>query len=225
MIFKKMKKIILSLDTSLNYCSVSLLVDNCIDSLFEKCKQNQTKIILPMIKKILKRNLINLDEINLIGVTHGPGELTGIRTGICVSKSIAIIKKIPLISVSTISILAEQSKRLHLLNKVLVVMNFNKNKIFLGKYSINNKHGIFELKGKERLLKYSDFDIKKLNLDNEWTIIGNMSKKENFERNKKIKFIKISVPNAIDIIPFANFFYKNKNNFKNIKNIKVNYLF
>ncbi|XRX42904.1 MAG: tRNA (adenosine(37)-N6)-threonylcarbamoyltransferase complex dimerization subunit type 1 TsaB [Buchnera aphidicola (Tetraneura sorini)] len=220
-----MKKIILSLDTSLNYCSVALLVDNCIDSLFEKCKQNQTKVILPMIKKILNRNLIDLNEINLIGVTHGPGELTGIRTGICVAKSISIIKKIPLISVSTISILAEQSKRLHLLNKVLVFMNFNKNKIFLGKYSINNTNGIFELNGKERVLRNSNFDIKKLNLDNEWTIIGNMFKKENSKRNKKIKFIKISVPNAIDIIPFANFFYKKKHIFKNINNIKTSYLF
>ncbi|CAL4042981.1 tRNA threonylcarbamoyladenosine biosynthesis protein TsaB [Buchnera aphidicola (Tetraneura ulmi)] len=220
-----MTKIILSLDTSINCCSVALLINDYIDSLFEKCNRNQTKKILPMIQKILKRNSINLNEISLIGVTHGPGELTGIRTAICVSKSISIIKKIPLISVSTLSVLAEQSKRLYLIDKVLVFMNFNKNKTFLGKYFINNKNGVFELEGEERLLNKNDINIKNLNLNDEWTAIGNSFKKKDFEKHKKIKFMKITIPNAVDILPFANLFYQNKENFKNVKNIKVNYLY
>ena len=207
-----MFKKILAIDTSMDGCSVSLLKNNCIINKFTLCKKKHTEIILPMIKKVLNTYKININELNAIAISKGPGNFTGIRLSICIAQALALKNKLPVIGISTFASISEQAWRKHLSKKVLVAFDAKKKGIYWAEY-IRNKHGIWQGEHTESCLNMDSIHNKMNKLSGIWTTVGNGWEKINMTNKKKRNLIytKITLPNAKDIITFAKLLLKNSN--------------
>lgn len=98
---------ILSIDTSSNICTVSVLENN---KLIKEISQNNglthSEKLMPMIKQILEETNIKLKDIDLLVCDKGPGSFTGIRIGVATVKAFADTLNIPSIGISSLEALA-----------------------------------------------------------------------------------------------------------------------
>ena len=98
---------ILAIDTSSSICSVAILED---DKLIDKNELNDGKThsenLMPLLDELLKRNSIDIKNIDLIACCVGPGSFTGIRIGVASIKPIAEVLNIKIASVMSLEALA-----------------------------------------------------------------------------------------------------------------------
>ncbi|AWH90467.1 tRNA (adenosine(37)-N6)-threonylcarbamoyltransferase complex dimerization subunit type 1 TsaB [Buchnera aphidicola (Melanaphis sacchari)] len=215
-----MSNIILAIECSMNYCSVAIYKKK-IYSFLTKCEKKHTVKILPIIYKILKISNTKLQEINYIAFSQGPGNFTGIRIATGISQGLSCALNIPILGISTFSILAEQAWRKYKAKKVLVVMNAQINKFYYAKY-IKNSKSLWIGEKTESLLRENQISNKINNLHKNWTLVGNSwnhipYKKKIFDQ-KDIFF-----PHAKDIIPLA-LLNINLKKFMNYNQFNIKYL-
>ena len=99
---------ILAVDTSSKICSVAILEDDkLVDEIDLDNGKTHSENLMPITKEILERNNLQLNNIDLIAVSVGPGSFTGIRIGIASIKPIAEIYRIPVASVTSLETLAQ----------------------------------------------------------------------------------------------------------------------
>lgn len=100
--------LILNIDTSGNTAHVSLAEDGkVIADLFNKDQKDHAAFLQPAIKNILQKTDISIHDINAICVTFGPGSYTGLRVGMASAKGLCYSLNIPLITISTLEVLAQ----------------------------------------------------------------------------------------------------------------------
>lgn len=103
---------ILNIETSSTNCSVSLSKNGKLISIKEENDEkysHSTKLHL-FIKDVLEESNINVNELSAVSVSKGPGSYTGLRIGVAAAKGLCFSLDIPLISISTLLILAKQVK-------------------------------------------------------------------------------------------------------------------
>jgi len=219
-----MSNIILAVDSSMDCCSVALYKKKYIHSLSEKCKKKHTIKILPMIREILFQTKTKFKELSYIAFTKGPGNFTGLRITESIAQSLSLSLNIPMVSVSTLAILAEKAWRKYRKNKILILINAKKTQVYWAEYKRNNK-SIWIGEHTESLLEKKLIKNKINNFTKQWIVISD-DKCQSVE-NKKFLHInknKPFLPNAKDIIPFALLKIKEKKFFCFEKN-SINYLY
>ena len=103
-----MKNYILNIDTSNDFFSVALSIDNqCIDEIKSTENQRQAEQLTPCIKHILDRQNLVFAQLKAIAISRGPGSYTGLRIGTSVAKGICFAQNIPLIGIDTLQILTQ----------------------------------------------------------------------------------------------------------------------
>ena len=99
---------ILSIETSTTNCSVSLSNENKlidyqeIDSLNYSHSEN----LHVFIDDLMKKNKLKFNELKACAISRGPGSYTGLRIGLSAAKGICFGLDIPLISISSLKVLA-----------------------------------------------------------------------------------------------------------------------
>lgn len=58
--------------------------------------------IVPVVKQAIKEAKVKIDDIDLIGVTQGPGLISSLMIGTCFASAFALVKKIPIVPVNHI---------------------------------------------------------------------------------------------------------------------------
>ena len=92
----KNKKIILYIDTSSNkVVSVGLEIDGKDHVLKKPIDKQKAQAVLPMIEKLLKKNKLELKDLEEIKVNPGPGSFTGLRVGVSIANALGFLLKIP----------------------------------------------------------------------------------------------------------------------------------
>lgn len=94
---------ILNIETSTEVCSVSLAKDG--QTLFQKESSeglNHSQLLTVFIEDLFKTNTLDLNQLDAIAVSKGPGSYTGLRIGVSVAKGLCYGLNIPLISVGSI---------------------------------------------------------------------------------------------------------------------------
>ena len=117
-------------------CSVSLgkngeLLDH------NKAQQDfkHSREITLLIEDMLKRNSIAFDEISAVAVSEGPGSYTGLRVGVSAAKGICFAKKIPLIAVRTLKIIAKaQQNRLEGAKYLIPMIDARRDEVYFQLY-------------------------------------------------------------------------------------------
>lgn len=78
-------------DTTASACSIGLMNNNhLVDSYVKEMDFGQSEVLLPQIEIILKRNSLQLKDIELLGVCVGPGSFTGVRSSIACARAFAL---------------------------------------------------------------------------------------------------------------------------------------
>ena len=99
--------LILNIETATNICSVNLAMDGEIIAFRESNEdKSHAKILTIFIQEIFSETKKELNDLDAIAVSKGPGSYTGLRIGVSTAKGLCYGGDIPLISVSTLKALA-----------------------------------------------------------------------------------------------------------------------
>ena len=98
---------ILAVDTATTSCSVALFDDRLLvaEEIYT-AGRTHSRHLLSIIQGIIGRCAIDLDQLDGIAVTRGPGTFTGLRIGISTVKGLAAALKIPVVGVNSLAALA-----------------------------------------------------------------------------------------------------------------------
>lgn len=103
--------LILNIDTAVNAASVCLAKDGNILSFAKNENQKDHSSWLHIaIKEVFEKNALQLDSLDAIAVTEGPGSYTGLRIGMATAKGICYALHKPLITLNTLLVMANAAK-------------------------------------------------------------------------------------------------------------------
>lgn len=110
---------ILAIDTSSEICSAAILEDEIIidENNLESGKTHSENLI-PVLDEIIKRNNVDLKDIDLFACSVGPGSFTGIRIGISTIKSMAEVLNKPIASITSLETLARNIENDEKINNI-----------------------------------------------------------------------------------------------------------
>lgn len=144
---------ILALDTTGLVASVALVDENkTIAEFTTNYKKTHSQTIMPMIEELAKMVDLDLNDLDYIACSSGPGSFTGLRIGAATAKGLAhgLDKKI--IPVPTLDGLAYNLSECSKL--VVPIMDARRNQVYSAIYS--------NINGLERISDYMACDIKEL---------------------------------------------------------------
>lgn len=121
----------LLIDTTSNLIRIALKKDDFVIFDEQVSVMNHSTYVMSMIDNILQSNNIKIEAIDKIIVVNGPGSFTGIRIGVVIAKTLAYLKKIDIITISSL-----QAYSL-IYDKCLVLLEDSKNKYYYGFYENN----------------------------------------------------------------------------------------
>lgn len=120
----------LAIDTSSAICSVAILEDdNIIDEINLDDGRTHSENLMPVIDKILKRNNLDIKNIEMISCCSGPGSFTGIRIGVSTVKPIAEVLNIKIASVTSLEVLA---KNIENAETIVSLIDCRNNQVYCG---------------------------------------------------------------------------------------------
>ena len=101
--------LILNIDTSVNTTYVSIAKGGLmLQEFFSIDQKSNATNLHTAIQEILAQANIKITEINAVAVANGPGSYTGLRIGLATAKGLCYALKIPLITIGTLEMMAQQ---------------------------------------------------------------------------------------------------------------------
>lgn len=97
---------LLALDTSSEGCSAALLVDGEISERFELAPRGHTRLLMPMVRKLLSEQRLVPADLDALAFACGPGSFTGVRIATGVVQGLAWGLDIPVVPVSSLKAVA-----------------------------------------------------------------------------------------------------------------------
>lgn len=103
---------ILGLDSSGLVASVAIVEDNDLKGEYTvNYKKTHSQTLLPMLDEVAKMIELDLNSIDAIAVSGGPGSFTGLRIGSATAKGLGLALGKPLIHIPTVDASCIQSRR------------------------------------------------------------------------------------------------------------------
>lgn len=98
---------LLAIDASGIAGSVAYIKDGKLAGEYYICdKLTHSQTIMPMLEDMKALLNIDLEEVDVVAVTSGPGSFTGLRIGVTAAKALALALEVPIIGVSTLDTMA-----------------------------------------------------------------------------------------------------------------------
>jgi tRNA threonylcarbamoyladenosine biosynthesis protein TsaB len=103
--------LLLNIDTAVEAASICLAKDGKVLSFSKNEKQKDHASWLHVaIKEMFEKNNAELNSIDAVGLTEGPGSYTGLRIGMATAKGICYALSKPLITLNTLAVMANAAK-------------------------------------------------------------------------------------------------------------------
>ena len=100
--------LILNIDTAIESCSVSLTTkDELIDVHTNENRNEHSAWLHIAIEQMMKNAGFSFKELTAVAVSNGPGSYTGLRIGLSAVKGLCYALNIPLITYSTLDVMAK----------------------------------------------------------------------------------------------------------------------
>ena len=96
-------------ETSTEWCSVALWLDGEITGIEELAGNRQSERVLPMLEKLFNMKNIAASHLDAVAFGAGPGSFTGLRIACGVAQGLAFARGLPVVGVSTLEAMAEES--------------------------------------------------------------------------------------------------------------------
>jgi tRNA threonylcarbamoyladenosine biosynthesis protein TsaB len=100
---------ILALDTSTEYCSAALRIDNGTHTREARAGQRHSELVLGMIDELLTERGVRVRDLDGIAFGEGPGSFTGLRIACGVVQGLAFGADVPVVGIGTLLAMAEGS--------------------------------------------------------------------------------------------------------------------
>lgn len=101
--------LILNIDTAIDTAYISIAKNGIIlEQMFNKDQKDHGAFLQPAIQSLAKKAGIHLNELDAIAVVSGPGSYTGLRVGMASAKGLCYALKKPLITLTSLKLLAYQ---------------------------------------------------------------------------------------------------------------------
>jgi len=102
--------LILNIETATKNCSVALAKEGKTLAIREIATQNfsHAEKLHVFIEELFAETGLQLQDLNAIAVSQGPGSYTGLRIGVSAAKGLCYALSVPLISVDTLELLARK---------------------------------------------------------------------------------------------------------------------
>lgn len=129
---------VLAIDTS-NYALGIAIIDDqkVIGEYITNVKINHSIRVMPAIERLMKECELTPSELTKIVVAKGPGSYTGVRIGVSIAKTLAWTLNIPLVGISSLSILAASTAR-YFQGLVSPIFDARRGQIYTGLYQFEN---------------------------------------------------------------------------------------
>ncbi|OAI48721.1 hypothetical protein AYO45_04345 [Gammaproteobacteria bacterium SCGC AG-212-F23] len=160
---------LLALDTSAQCCSLALLQNDKIVSLNKVAPMQQAQIVLPMINDFLKENNLELNQLDALVLGCGPGSFTGVRIASSVIQGLALGIDLPVILVSSLAAIAQNSYTKHGWKNIMVAVDARVEEVYCGAYQIDSM-GVVYLQASEQVIMPRNMVLPK---QNTWHGAGN----------------------------------------------------
>ncbi len=134
---------ILGIESSSLVASVAVVEDEVLTAEYTvNFKRTHSQTLLPMLDEIVKMVELDLETIDAIAVSGGPGSFTGLRIGSATGKGLGLALKKPLVSVPTVDAMAYNLYGSAY--RVCPIMDARRNQVYTGIY--DNQKGFSVMK-------------------------------------------------------------------------------
>ncbi|MFA8300975.1 MAG: tRNA (adenosine(37)-N6)-threonylcarbamoyltransferase complex dimerization subunit type 1 TsaB [Hyphomicrobiales bacterium] len=213
---------ILCIETATQICSVAIGVDGKVVSLRENTRKNShSEMITLYIQEVLDEAGINVQDLDAIAVSKGPGSYTGLRIGVSTVKGLAYSLEKPVIAISTLQSMAQSMASEYDENTLLCPMiDARRMEVYCAMYdSGNNQVSNIEAK----IIDEDSFvDI----LEKQKVVFfgdGAEKCKEVFESKSNAIFTEKGLPSAVPMVDIAERLYA-KEQFEDVAYFEPYYL-
>ncbi len=98
---------IIGVESSALVASVAIMSDDRLVAEYTmNNKKTHSQTLLPMLDEIVRAAELNLNEVDAIAISKGPGSFTGLRIGSATAKGLGLALEKPLVEVSTLESMA-----------------------------------------------------------------------------------------------------------------------
>lgn len=125
---------ILAMDSSSLVASVAVLEDDILMAEYTmNYKKTHSQTLLPMIDEVAKMIELDLQTIDAIAISKGPGSFTGLRIGSATAKGLGLALKKPIVSVPTVDAMAYNLWGCA--DMIVPIMDARRNQVYTGIYT------------------------------------------------------------------------------------------
>ncbi|GKX30487.1 tRNA (adenosine(37)-N6)-threonylcarbamoyltransferase complex dimerization subunit type 1 TsaB [Vallitalea longa] len=152
---------VLAIESSAVAASIAVAEDNqLICEYTTNYKKTHSQTLMPMIEEVCNMINLDLDELDVIAVSKGPGSFTGLRIGVATAKGLAHTLEIPIAGINTLDALAYN---IGYTDRIICpLMDARRNQVYTGLYSYNGNDFINILPSTVVPIEEIIIEIKKL---------------------------------------------------------------
>ena len=143
---------ILLVDTCQQGLALGIKADKGFFSYYNSDYRAQAEILLSQMSTLFDDAECSLSDIDVIGVTRGPGAFTGLRVGISAVQGLALAHNLPIVAISSLQWIAQTAARVTGQQEILVARDARMHAVYWGRYHCH-KSAIMMPKEIERLSK------------------------------------------------------------------------
>lgn len=125
---------ILAIDTAATQCSVALSVGGELLQVTGAGNRQHAREVLPMVQQLLAELDVPINQLDAIAIVRGPGSFTGLRIGTAVAQGLAFASELPIVSISSLRLLAWKAFSLSDAGAVLVCARGKPDEYYWGSY-------------------------------------------------------------------------------------------
>jgi len=130
--------VLLAIDTSTDHLGLAVLRgDKVVSRFHRKVGRYHSRLLVPMIDKVLKKARLEVRDVDAFCISIGPGSFTGLRIGVAVVKGLAYALKKKIVTVPTLDAIAYNAKAGK--SVVCPVLDARKNKVYAALYRADGK--------------------------------------------------------------------------------------
>lgn len=128
---------VLAIDTSSKHPSISVLKDNEIVSSYSFISKNDlSSTLIPSIEMVLNNLDISFKDVDVVGITRGPGIFTGIRVGLATIKGLMFDCSKPVVPMYSTTLTALKCSATH--KKVIPLIDARRDEVYTAVVDTDN---------------------------------------------------------------------------------------
>jgi len=189
---------ILAFDTSTDACTAALQVGDKIYSRHEIAPRKHAQLLLSMIQELLSEANIKLSDLDAIAFGNGPGSFMGVRFATGIAQGLGFGLSIPLISVSTLQMIAQAFHAKTGAEKIVSGWDARMSEIYWGFY-VCDDHGVMQPQQEDALCTPDKLD-KKSYAELGCTFAGNIFSDDTYPEARAMLTIATSKYNLNEIL-------------------------